>query len=61
MKDREKYVPQDMIESEVRDSVRKVGFVPWLAQLVVGLAIWRTGPDPRLVRVGFVMQKMALG
>ena len=31
--------------------------MPRLARLVVGLATWRTGPDPRLLHVGIVMWK----
>jgi hypothetical protein len=35
--------------------------VPWLRRLVAGLSSWRTGFDPRLVHVGFVVDKVALG
>ena len=35
--------------------------LPWFRLLVAGLLQWRLGFDPRPVRVGFVVDKVALG
>jgi hypothetical protein len=35
--------------------------VPWTRQLVAGLSPQRSGFMPKLVRVGFIVNKMALG
>jgi hypothetical protein len=35
--------------------------VPWLRQLVAGLSMVRPGFIPRLILVGFVVDKVALG
>ena len=37
------------------------GAVPWLRRLVAGLSSRRPGFDPGSVRVGFVVDKVALG